>query len=257
MAIIKVKPLADIAVLYEDDNCVVLNKPAGLMVHSDGRNEGPFLTDWIEKHYPETMTVGETARGLDGEPIARGGIIHRLDRETSGALIVAKTQAGFLSLKSQFQNHEIKKKYLAFVWGEIKENFGTINRPIGRSKSDFRKWSSERGARGLMREAETYWTNVWVDKDPENNEKLTLIEAEPKTGRTHQIRVHFKAFGHPIVGDPLYAPNRPRALSFARLALHSWKISFKDLNEKVVSIVAPLPKDFAHAVKECGIKGIK
>ncbi|MEK9177651.1 MAG: RluA family pseudouridine synthase, partial [Patescibacteria group bacterium] len=147
----------------------------------------------------------------------------------------------------------IKKKYLAFVWGEMKEEFGTINRPIGRSSSDFRKKSAQRGARGELRVAETYWTKI-ASASISMTEKFSLIEAEPKTGRTHQIRVHFAAIQHPVVGDKLYAPKRPTALGFNRTALHSRSIEFDNCEGKRIEIEAPLPEDFKEAMNVCGIK---
>lgn len=246
-----------IEVLYEDKDCVVVNKPSGLMVHPDGRDPGPFLTDWVIKKYPKTKKVGEPAHGVDGSPIARPGIVHRLDRETSGALLIAKTAEEHAHLKKQFQDHTLVKKYLAFVWGEMSEEFGTITRPIGRSSSDFRKWSAQRGARGEMREAETYWTKIKNGTAAVSDgkiEKFSLLEVEPKTGRTHQIRVHMVASQHPVVGDTLYAPKRPMALGFARTALHARSIEFETLDGSRIKIEAPLPKDFKNAYKELDIK---
>ncbi|OHA45206.1 MAG: hypothetical protein A3G04_02340, partial [Candidatus Taylorbacteria bacterium RIFCSPLOWO2_12_FULL_44_9] len=241
--------------LYEDKNCIVVNKPAGLMVHPDGRAPGPFLSDWVLENYSKSKNVGEPARGVDGSTIARPGIVHRLDRETSGVLIIAKTKKGHAQLKKQFQDRTIKKKYLVFVWGDMMEEFGTITRPIGRNNSDFRKWSAQRGARGEMRDAETYWTRIANGVTPvaERMEKFTLLEVEPKTGRTHQIRVHLLAVYHPVVGDTLYAPKRPMALGFARTALHARSIEFTTLDDKRVKVEAPLPKDFDEAFKELGI----
>lgn len=244
----------DIPVLYEDDDCLVVSKPAGLMVHPDGRDSGPFLTDWVVETYPEAKGVGEPGNSQDGSPLNRSGIVHRLDRETSGALIVAKTQKGYEHLKKQFQGRNIQKMYNAFVWGEVRENFGTISRPIGRSSGDFRKWSAQRGARGDMREAETYWTRVVSSTvGPSADSRFTYLEVEPKTGRTHQIRVHLNAINHPVVGDSLYAPKRPMALGFDRLALHSRRIKFKTTAGKGISVEAPLPNDFISA---CDILGV-
>lgn len=243
-----------IEILYEDSDILAINKPAGLMVHGDGRAEGPFLSDWILEKYPETKEVGEPARTTDGKDIQRPGIVHRLDRETSGVLLLAKTQKGFKCLKQQFHDRKIKKKYLAYVWGDLKEEFGTINRPIGRSISDFRKWSAQRGARGELREAETYWSKVGSGKTPikddlgqEKNEPYTVVEVEPKTGRTHQIRVHFAAIQHPVIGDKLYAAKKPFALGFSRTALHALSIEFTNCLGKKVVVSAPLPADFVHA----------
>lgn len=246
----------DLEILYEDADCAVVNKPAGLMVHPDGRSPGPFLTDWIVERYPEAVKVGEPFRTPEGEELMRPGIVHRLDRETSGALVIAKTPRGHASLKSQFQERTVTKKYLAFVWGELAEEFGTITRPIGRSGKDFRKWSAQRGARGDMRDALTYWTRIWTGKAEADGkeEKFSLVEAEPKTGRTHQIRVHLLATHHPVVGDTLYAPKRPFALGFQRTALHAMFIEFTSPETgKKVSISAKLPADFAGSIKKLGI----
>lgn len=263
----KVHKIPGINILYEDDDCIAINKPAGLMVHPDGRDPGPFLTDWVLKKFPKTAKVGEPTRALDGTTIIRPGIVHRLDRETSGVLLVAKTARGHADLKKQFQDRAMIKKYLAFVWGNMEEEFGTITRPIGRSNSDFRKWSAQRGARGEMREAETYWTLIkngaavveYEEGKMKNKkeEKFSLIEVEPKTGRTHQIRVHMMAVNHPVVGDTLYAPKRPVALGFERTALHALSIEFKDSQGKKVKVEAPLPKDFISAYKGLGIKTIE
>jgi len=260
----------------------VVNKPAGLMVHSDGKNNGPFLADWVLEKYPKAKNVGDPMNDSEGNPMNRAGIVHRLDRETSGAIIIAKTAAGHASLKQQFKDRLITKKYLAFVWGEMKEEFGTIDRPIGRSSSDFRKWSAYPTARGDIRESQTYWTRIANVKCKNQNgklgdsnvgqsanrtigegnigsqgeilEKFALVEVEPKTGRTHQIRVHFSAINHPVVGDSLYAPKMPMVLGFRRLALHSYSIGFVDLKGKKVLVVAPLPADFKKAVKKFDLK---
>jgi 23S rRNA pseudouridine1911/1915/1917 synthase len=247
----------EIKILYEDADMAAVDKPAGLMVHADGRSKGPFLTDWTAQKFPETAGVGEPARAQDGTDLDRRGIVHRLDTETSGVMLIAKTQEGFESLKRQFQARAVKKQYLAFVWGEIKDEFGTIDRQIGRSGSDFRKWTTGRGVRGEMRSAETYWSRLWAGKAPETAEKFSLLMAEPKTGRTHQIRVHFNATHHPVVGDRLYAPKRPAALGFDRLALHSWSVGFDNLEGRRNKIAAPLPQDFEDIFKKIGVRSPK
>lgn len=257
----------DIKILYEDKDCLVIDKPAGIMVHSDGRDKGPFITDWIVEHYPLTINVGDPMTDQNGKPINRAGIVHRLDRETSGVLIVAKTQHAHESLKKQFQDRTISKKYLAIVWGDIQEEFGTISRPIGRSASDFRKYSAQRGARGDMREAETYWTKKGtgvlitsqfldtIESSPKES-KFSFLEIEPKTGRTHQIRVHMNAINHPVVGDTLYAAKRPMVLGFERLALHSRSVEFKTLSGEKIKVVSPLPNDFVTGLKSLGIESL-
>jgi 23S rRNA pseudouridine1911/1915/1917 synthase len=251
----RIKKIPSIDILYEDKDCVVIDKPAHIMVHSDGKNEGPFITDWFIKIYPKSKGVGEPSRDGKRNDIERSGVVHRLDRETSGALVLAKTDKGYQSLKKQFQDKSIKKKYLTFVWNEIKDEFGSIDRPIGRSSSDFRKWSAKRGARGEIREAETYWTRLWTgsveEKDlAQNMQKISFLCVEPKTGRTHQIRVHLECINHPVVGDVLYSPKRPYILGINRVALHSWNIEFRDIKGKKINIYAPLPKDFVSALKK-------
>ncbi|MCX6716473.1 MAG: RluA family pseudouridine synthase [Candidatus Taylorbacteria bacterium] len=243
----------EIPILYEDKDLLVVNKPAGLMVHPDGKSKGPFLTDWIAKNYPKIKGVGEPSRTVKGDEIDRPGIVHRLDRETSGALLIAKTQKAHEFLKKQFQDHTIKKTYKLFVHGSINEDEDVINRPIGRSRSDFRRWSAQRGIRGETREAITdYKVLERSISGTKMGERFSYVEAMPRTGRTHQIRVHFKAINYPLVGDTLYAPNHPEALGFKRLALHSEKIAFTDLKGKKMEITAPLPEDFQNALKLFG-----
>ncbi len=235
-------------VLYEDDDVIAINKPAGLVVHSDGRSTSlttgktgeSNLVDWILSKYPEIKNVGEPGRDSQGNEILRSGIVHRLDRDTSGVMLVARNQKSFENLKKQFQNHEIKKRYEAFVYGEVKRD-GVVDRPIGRSTSDFRKWSAQRGARGEMREAITEYRVLAKTKE------YSLVELFPKTGRTHQIRVHMKAINHPLVSDSLYAPGRGQSLGFKRTALHSKEITFTGIDGDVHTISAPYPKDFEEA----------
>lgn len=228
-------------ILYEDIDIVAINKPSGLVVHSDGRTEEKTLVDWIIEKFPESQNVGESIITTDGKEIKRPGIIHRLDRETSGVMLIAKTKKGFDCLKNQFKLHTVSKEYRAFVYGKIKEDKGIINRPIGRSKKDFRMWSAQRGARGEMREAVTEYEVRF------RSELYTFVSAFPKTGRTHQIRVHFKAINYPLVCDSLYAPDRGNDLGFTRLALHSYRITFEDTSGQNQTITCPYPEDFVRA----------
>lgn len=239
-----------IEILYEDKDIVAVYKPAGLVVHPDGKSKGPFLTDWIIKNYPRTKNVGEPVETTDYGTIERPGIVHRLDRDTSGVILIAKTKAGHAHLKEQFQERTLTKKYIAFVYGEIKDRFGIINRPIGKSPKDFRRWSATRGARGEMRPAETWYTLLSYRSG------YSFLEVEPKTGRTHQIRVHFKAINHPIVCDNLYAPEKPTALGFKRNALHAYSIEFTNCSDKKILVKASLPEDFMEAIEELGITEI-
>lgn len=234
----------NIEILYEDDDVVVINKPAGLVVHPDGRTQEPTVTDWIISKYPETKEVGEPWVNPKGETLYRPGIVHRLDRDTSGVLIIAKNQLSFDNLKRQFQNRLTEKVYNAFVYGELPEDEGRIDRPIGRSSKDFRMWSAQRGARGEMRDALTEYKVLKRGHD------VSFVEVRPKTGRTHQIRVHFKAVNHPVVHDPLYAPKRKTAMGFERLALHARSLKFDSVQGKEIMVEAPLPEDFQAALTE-------
>ncbi|PIT96661.1 hypothetical protein COT82_01950 [Candidatus Campbellbacteria bacterium CG10_big_fil_rev_8_21_14_0_10_35_52] len=230
-----------IQILYENNEVIVVNKPAGLLTHNDGKDKNKTLTDWALERYPKIKNVGEPSR-YRGNEIARHGIAHRLDRETSGVIVLAKTQESFLNLKKQFQERKITKIYNAFVYGEIKKEKDIINRPIGKSKSDFRKWSAQRGARGDLREAITYYKVLKKNKD------FSYVEVSPKTGRTHQIRVHFKAINHPVVCDKLYAPKHICGLGFERLALHAKSLEFSLINGEVIFAESELPKDFKYAL---------
>lgn len=248
-----------IPILYEDDEVLAVNKPAGLVVHPDGRTKEPTLADWLLEKYPSIRGVGESIPLTKGGVIEKWGIVHRIDRDTSGVLLVAKTQASFLNLKSQFQARTIKKTYHSFAHGTFKEKSGTIEKPIGRSTSDFRKWSAEYGARGEMREAVTDYRVIGSGQARESADseaegvKLSYLEVNPHTGRTHQIRVHLKAVGHPILCDKLYAPKLPCVLGFDRTALHAFSATFKGLNGVSHIVEAPLPNDFSHAIAELGL----
>lgn len=254
--------LKKIKILYESDDVAVLDKPAGLVVHSDGKTEEPTLADWVLEKWPQTIDVGEPARTPEGKMVPRPGIVHRLDRDTSGAIIITKTPEAFEFIKNQFKEHQINKIYQAIVWGHLKEDKDRIERPIGRSKGDFRKWSAGRFARGDMRDAVTDYKVISrfevEDKDAgliggakhiNIHNTFTHVEIEPKTGRTHQIRVHFHFIHHPIVGDTLYAPNHPLALGFDRQALHASRITFEDPKTGKQEVDAPLPKDFKTALE--------
>ena len=250
-----------ITIIYEDTDILAINKPAGLIVHDDGKKIQPSVASWMLETCPESKKVGESMKapvgGLmqtqtedDVIEIQRPGIVHRLDRDTSGVLLLAKTQLGFETLKAQFQEHSIRKFYNAFVYGELKQDRGVIDRPIGRSKNDFRRWTAERGTRGELRDAVTGYTALEHGITPHDGQNfhVTFVEARPKTGRTHQIRVHFKAISHPVVADSLYAPQKPKLLGFERQALHAHILEFKNVAGKVIRVEAPYPEDFENAL---------
>lgn len=229
-------------VIYEDDAIIVINKPSGLAVHRDGRHDYKVLTDWLMTEYPELKGVGEEQLLADGTVIERPGIVHRIDRETSGILVVARTQEAFQFLKSQFQNREVTKVYRAFVHGEFKDERGMIDKPIGSNRGGKGPRTATRNARGTLRDAQTAYRVLARTKE------ASYAEVFPKTGRTHQIRVHFSSIQHPIICDALYAPGRPPLLGFNRLALHALSLTFVHPTSKAeVVFEAPLPRDFVAA----------
>ncbi len=231
-----------IPILYEDADVVVINKPVDVLVHGDGvpAAHNPVVSWFVEK-YPDARGVGEPGTTKDGTVVDRSGVVHRLDRETSGVLILAKHQNAFLHLKAQFHDRRVHKEYRAFVYGTMKEKWGTINRPIGRSSKDFRMRSAQRGARGLLRDAVTDWELIG------QSHMHAYVKLFPKTGRTHQIRVHLKAINHPIVCDKLYAPAMPCELGFDRLALHAHVLGILLPSGVTMRFVAPLPQVFIEA----------
>lgn len=231
----------DIPILFEDEDVVVIQKPAGISVHGDGRRVEYTLSDWFVEHYPHANEVGEPLVLSSGEVLARPGIVHRLDKETSGVMILAKTKSAHTHLKEQFQARLVEKTYRTFLWGEIKKPRGIITLTIGRSRSDFRKRSAEKHAKPPHRDARTDYEALAIGGG------FSYVEARPKTGRMHQIRVHFKALQHPVVGDMLYASKKEYALGFSRLALHANTLSLILPSGVQKSFTAPLPEDFLSA----------
>lgn len=230
----------DIEILFENEDFLVINKPPGLTVHPDGRTPEFVLTDWIKERYPETKEVGEPIKMDNGTTIDRPGIVHRLDKETSGALIVVKNTPSYKYFKRQFKKRKIAKRYNAFVYGRLKKDRDIIDRSIGRSKKDFRKRSAGKDARGKNRSARTiYKTNYATDR-------ASYVDVFPKTGRTHQIRVHLRSIHHPIVCDSLYAKDKKCILGFDRLALHARELRFflPGQQKQLIAVEAPLPDDF-------------
>lgn len=236
-------------ILLETKDFVVINKPAGLVVHGDGKHKESTVVDWFLKKYPEAEGVGETMEiehEGDTIEIPRSGIVHRLDRDTSGVLILVKNQKAFDFFKEQFQNHTIKKKYIAVVFGWPRDERGIIDQPIGRSRSDIRAWTTKSSARGTMRDAVTRFT---VRKKFERDgQKYAVVDLYPQTGRTHQLRVHMSHIGHPLVSDPIYAGKKVSSLPIDRTALHAEQITFKAPGGKETVVVAPIPTDLAKVV---------
>jgi 23S rRNA pseudouridine1911/1915/1917 synthase len=231
----------ELPILYEDNDLVAVDKPAGVMTHPDGRSSEETVSDWFASRYPESREVGETQILQNGTEIRRPGIVHRLDRETSGVLVLAKTEEAHAFLKEVFQNREAKKTYVAFVYGVPKEKKGVIDFAIGRSRKDFRLRSAQPKAKGTLRDAVTRYERMGRDAEG----KHALLYCYPETGRTHQIRVHLKAIHHPVVGDQLYAPGRPLDLGFDRLGLHAFRLVLPIPSGGVKELEAPLPTELA------------
>ncbi len=248
------RPPPSPSILFENDSILVINKPAGLVVHPGAGVHGPTLVDWLVKHAPSITTVGD-------DPQTRPGIVHRLDRDVSGVMVVAKTQPAFERLKQQFKERTVEKEYLTLVHGIPKNPAGTIDFRIDRSKrmhgrmaarpllpvpAFAGKAGTEEGMAGGQgrregREAHTHYT---VERVVKNNALLRVTIA---TGRTHQIRVHLKALGHPIVGDAVYTtkPHRKnkKEITLKRPFLHAERLSFTDLSGKKCEFTAPLSED--------------
>ncbi|MDX9745169.1 MAG: RluA family pseudouridine synthase [Syntrophales bacterium] len=224
-------------ILYEDQNLLVMNKPAGMVVHpSPGHREGTLVNALL--HHCDDLS------GIGG--VVRPGIVHRLDKDTSGVLLVAKNDETHRHLSRQFKGHHVKKTYKALVFGNPAENEGTIALPVGRHPEN-RKKMSIRSHRG--KEAVSHWRVMRRYGD------VSLLDVEIETGRTHQIRVHLSAIGHPVVGDRVYGGGgriksvrdttlRARLDAFPRQALHAWRIAFLHpaLDEEMI-FSAPLTDD--------------
>ncbi len=232
--------LKEIKIVHEEKNFAVLNKPAGVLVHplKVGDNLEGTLAGWAVDHYPEIKKVGDV-------PTARPGIVHRLDRETSGVLVIARTQLFFEYLKKQFQAHEVKKTYLALVWGRLKEK-GTINKPIG-----LRSGSTKRSVRArnmkMVKDAVTdYETIEYLEH---GTEKFTWARLFPKTGRTHQLRVHLASIGCSVVGDALYG-REGNPFGLKRHALHAESIEFVLPKGRSVRFEAAAPDDLVGILEQ-------
>ncbi len=243
-------------IVYEDKDFLVINKPAGLLVHSSkisnikyqitkGEQE-KTLVDWLLVNYPEVKNVGD-----DKE--FRPGIVHRLDRATSGIMIVPRGQAYFEYLKNLFQEKKIKKTYLALVYGEPKDKKGVIDKPIGLKSGSIKR--TVFGGK-MKKEAVTEYELVSCimyqvssgKKKEKPTQEISLLKVMPKTGRTHQIRVHLASIGCPVLNDPIYAPKREK-VGTGRLMLHALTIEFTQKNGRGVRFEADPPKEFGEIIK--------
>lgn len=224
-------------IVYEDNSLLVLNKPAGLITHPKNiADTQDSVTGWLIEKFSEIKNIGEPFIA-SGKEIPRAGVVHRLDKDTSGLLLVAKNNSAFFYLKNLFQTRKIKKYYIALVHGQPKEPKGIISAPLGRiglkrtTKIIGNKLIDKKGA-------ETEYKTIKNYKD------FSLLELSPKTGRTHQLRVHLNSIGHPITGDPIYGFKKlspPPELN--RLFLHAYKLEFVAPDGKNLTLETDLPDE--------------
>lgn len=239
-------------IIFEDNNYLVVNKPAGLAVHGGGNLQEATLADWLLEYYPKIKNVGD-------DPV-RPGIVHRLDKEVSGLMVIAKTPASFAHLKEQFKNREVNKNYLALVYGQVSNESGEINFPIKRARTGHkmaalplktealltrtRPKSRDQGNINGFFKAKEAITEFKIIKKFVN---YTLLQVIIKTGRTHQIRVHFFASGHPLVGDDLYSTKKTKEknkkINLGRIFLVANRLAFKNLEGQKQEFKLNLPSD--------------
>ena len=220
-------------VIYEDNDIIVINKPKGMVVHPANGNPDGTLVNAVMNKCKDSLS------GIGGE--IRPGIVHRLDKDTSGAIIVAKNDKAHIAVSEQLKNHEVKKTYLALVRGIIKENEATINMPIARSKKDRKKMDVDKDGK----EAITHFKVLGRYKN-----KYTLLQINLETGRTHQIRVHLSHIGYPIIGDEVYS-NGKNEWNVSGQCLHAWKLEFNHpITGKKISLEAEIPEYLKNIIKE-------
>ena len=252
---LKPEPLP-LNILYEDEDCIVINKAPGMVVHPAAGRHGGTLVHALLHHCPNLPGIG-------GE--RRPGIVHRLDKDTSGVMVAVKTEKAFCHLALQFKERTVLKEYLALVWGKPKSSKGMIVRPIGRHRTRRKKMSSLRSV-SRSREAITEWQledSFGIESKQEMRRSwVSLIRLRPRTGRTHQIRVHLADEGYPVVGDRLYGEGKrgrgivmvPSLADFPRQALHAEKLGFiHPRTNRPMEFRAPLFQDMQellHALKE-------
>ena len=226
---INVKPEdIPLEVLYEDSDIIVINKPKGMVVHPANGNWEGTLVNAIMARCKDSLS------GIGGK--IRPGIVHRLDKDTSGAIIVAKNDKAHIALSNQLKNHEIEKTYIALVRGIVKPNEATIDMPIARSKTDRKKMAVDKDGKKAVTHFKV------LERYPEHN--CTLLEVKIETGRTHQIRVHLSHIGYPIIGDEVYS-NGKNKWGIKGQALHAKSLEFKHpITGKKMKLEAELPEYF-------------
>lgn len=216
-------------ILYEDDQILILNKPSGLVVHPAPGHPDGTLVNAVLAHCPSLPGIGG---------VQRPGIVHRLDKDTTGAIAIAKTELAHQHLQAQLKAKTARREYLGIVYGAPSQSDGTVNSPIGRHPVDRKKMavvSVEKGGR----EAITHW------QVKERLGNFTLMHFQLETGRTHQIRVHSTHIGHPIVGDPVYGSGRSLKVNLTGQALHAWRLKLiHPISQEWMEFCAPLPEEF-------------
>ena len=227
-----------IDIIYEDKDIIVVNKPKGMVVHPANGNSDGTLVNAIMAICKDSLS------GIGGE--IRPGIVHRLDKDTSGLLIVAKNDMAHVNMSEQIKRHEVKKTYIALVRGVVKENEATIDMPIGRSNSDRKKMAVTKNGKNAV-------THIKVLK---RYDKYTLLEINIETGRTHQIRVHLSHIGYPVIGDYIYS-NGKNEFGIVGQCLHAKSLEFKHpITGKDMKLEAPLPEYFEKVLQELDTRAI-
>ena len=219
-------------IIYEDNDIIVINKAKGMVVHPGNGNTSGTLVNAVLAHCKNSLS------GIGGE--LRPGIVHRIDKDTSGLIIVAKNDKAHLNISEQIKNHEVTKIYTALVRGNIPENEATIDMPIARSKTDRKKMAVDEKGKNAV-------THIKV---VERFGKYTLLKVKIDTGRTHQIRVHLSKIGYPIVGDEVYSKGK-NEFGVSGQMLHSTILEFKHpISKKEIHLEAPLPKYFSEILNK-------
>ncbi|HUV46969.1 MAG TPA: RluA family pseudouridine synthase [Candidatus Bathyarchaeia archaeon] len=210
-------------VVFEDEEILIINKPSGLIVNKVKTSKEKTLQDWLEKRFP-CLPDDKTKTENSLEFFNRKGIVHRLDKDTSGLMVIAKTPPAFYDLQKQFKERKVFKKYLVLVHGQVEPKIGDISVPLGREPKDRKKFTVRLGGR----QAQTFYKVIKI-YEIAPKEKVSFVEVQPKTGRTHQIRVHLKHIGYPLVADRIYSGKRrlqQDQLWCPRLFLHASSLSF-------------------------------
>ncbi len=224
-------------IIFEDETILVINKPSGLVVHPFDHSTEVTLLDFLQEKSNYVPSIENSITLQDGRVIQLGGIVHKLDRETSGVMVIAKNDATFSSLKKQFIEHTVKKTYTAIIEGILEKDSFTIDEPLGRNKKEYKQTVNPTNPRGELRNAITEVTVL------RKGNAMTEVALKPITGRTHQLRAHMSYIGHPIVGDIAYGS----IVKDSRIMLHATNITII-LEGVEKTFKAPLPEEFSELI---------